>query len=84
MLEDLITLCLYLLLKTDSVKRFRKLPKTLQRIGTFCSYQVFPFEFCKIFINSRFSEHRNGFAFAMTYSLQKKSSKEESFRKKEF
>ena len=29
MLKDLITLCLYLLLKTDGVKRFSKLPKTL-------------------------------------------------------
>ena len=37
----------------------------------------------QIFINSHFSEYRHGFAFAMTYCLQKeKSRKEESFRKK--
>ena len=37
----------------------------------------------QIFINSHFSEYRHGFAFAMTYCLQKeKTRREESFRKK--
>ena len=71
MLKVFITSCLYLLLETAGVKRFGKLPKILWRIATFYSYQVFPFEFCKIFINSRFSEHRHGFAFAITYCLPK-------------
>ena len=70
-LRVFITSYLYLFLKTAGVKRFGKLPKILWRIATFYSYQVFPFEFCKIFINSRFSEHRHGFAFAITYCLQK-------------
>ena len=35
----------------------------------FHSYQVLPFEFCKVFVKSRFSEHRHGFAFAMTNCL---------------
>ena len=70
-LRVFITSCLYLLLKTAGVKRFGNLPKILWRIATFHSYQVFPFNFCKIFINSRFSEHRHGFAFEITYCLRK-------------
>ena len=34
-------------------------------------YQVFPFKFCKTFINSSFSGHHQGFAFAVTYCLEK-------------
>ena len=71
MLRVFITFCLYLLLKTTGVKLFSKMPKILWRIATFYSYQVFPFEFCKTFIKSRFSEHRHGFAFGITYDLQK-------------
>ena len=65
MLRVFITSCQYLLLKTAGVKLFGKLPKIMWRIATFYSYQVFPFEFCKIFISSRFSEHRHGLAFAI-------------------
>ena len=79
MLRVFITSFLYLLLKTAGVKRFGKLPKILWRIATFYSYQVFPFEFCKIFINSRFSEHRQGFAFAITYCLQKEKLGKKNF-----
>ena len=71
MLRAFMTLCLYLLLKTTGVKRFANMPKILWRIATFYSYQIFPFEFCKTFVNSRFSEHCHGFAFAITYCLQK-------------
>ena len=71
MLKVFITSCLYLFLKTAGVKRFGKLTKILWKIATLCSYQVFPFNFCKIFITSRFSEHRHGFAFAITYCLPK-------------
>ena len=71
MLRVFITSCPYLLLKTAVVKLFGKLPKILWRIATFYSYQIFPYRFWKTFINSRFSEHRYGFAFAMTYCLQK-------------
>ena len=70
-LRVLINSCPYWFLKTANVKLFGKLLKILGRITTFCSYQVFPFEFCKIFINGSFSEHRHGFALAMTYCLQK-------------
>ena len=84
-LRVFITSCLYLLLKTAGVKRFEKLPKILWRIATSYSYQVFPFEFCKIFINSRFSEHRHGFAFAITYCLQKeKVGKKKFLERKSF
>ena len=71
MLRVFITSRLYLPLKTAGAKRFGKQPKILWRIATFYSYQVFPLEFCKSFINSRFLEHRHGFAFAITHCLQK-------------
>ena len=71
MLIIFITSCPYLLLKVAVVKLFGKLLKILGRIATFYSYQVFPFEICKIFINSRFSEHCHGLAFAKTYCLQR-------------
>ena len=71
MLKVFITSGLYLLLKTAGVKLFRKQPKTLWRIATFYPYEVLPFEFCKIFNNSRFPEHRHGFAFGIIYCLQK-------------
>ena len=71
MLRVFITSFLYLLLKISGVKIFGKLPKIMSRIPTIYSYRVFPFEFCKIFINSRFSEHRHGLSFAITYCLQK-------------
>ena len=56
MLRRYITSCLYLLLKSAAVKLFGKQLTILGTIATFYPYQVFPFEFCKIFINSRFSE----------------------------
>ena len=71
MLKFFIILCLHLLLKTAVVKRFGKLLKILWRISTFYSYQVFPFQFCKNLINSRFQEHRHRVVFTMTYCLQK-------------
>ena len=79
MLRGFITSCPYLLLKTEVVKLFSKLLKILGRIATFYSFQVFPFEFCKIFISSIFSEHRNEFAFAMTYCLQKEKVGKKNF-----
>ena len=42
----------------------------MERYPTFYFYRLFPVEFCKIIINSHFSENRHGFAFAMTYCLQ--------------
>ena len=61
------------------------MPKILWRIATFYSYQIFLFEFCKSFINSRFSEHRHGFAFAITYCLQKeKVEKKKVLRRSSF
>ena len=56
MLMLFITSCLDVLLKTTAAKPIGKLLKILGRIATFYSYQVFPLEFCKIFISSRFSE----------------------------
>ena len=80
-----ITSCPYLLLKTAVVKLFGKLSKILGKIATFYSYQVFPFEFCKILINSYFSEHCHGFAIASTYCLQKeKLGKEKAFGESSF
>ena len=63
---DFVISCPYLLLRTAVVKCLGKLPKILWRIATFILIRFFPFEFCKIFIKSRFSEHFHGFAFAMT------------------
>ena len=71
MLRVFITSCPYLNLQTAVVKHFGKLPKIRWRIATFYLYQILPFEFCKLFINSCFSEHRYGFAYAITYCLQK-------------
>ena len=44
--------------------------KIVERNATFYSYQLFPVEFCKIIIKRRFSKHRHGFTFAITYCLQ--------------
>ena len=58
-------------LKNSCCKTFLKTAENPGKVCNFYSDQVFSFEFCKIFINSRFSEHRHGIAFAMTYCLQK-------------
>ena len=58
-------------LKNSCCKTFRKTAENPWKECNFCSDQVFPFEFCEIFINSGFLEHRHGVAFAKTYCLQK-------------
>ena len=58
-------------LKNSWCKSFWKTVANPVKDCNFYSYQVFPFEFCKIFINSCFSEHHPGFAFAITYCIQK-------------
>ena len=58
------------LLKNSCCKTFR----TVENPRKDCNFLFLsgsPFEFCKIFINSRFSKHRRGFVFAMIYCLQK-------------
>ena len=49
--------------KTPVVKLFENLRKTQRRLAPFYFYQDFPFEFWKVFINSRFTEHRPECAF---------------------
>ena len=71
MLRVFITSCSYLLFKRAVIKLSGTLSKILWRSETFYSYQIFPYEFWKNFINSRFSEHGYRFAFAMTYCLKK-------------
>ena len=56
--------------KNSRCKTFRKTAEIPGKVCNLYSDQVFPFEFSKIFINSRFSEHIHGVAFAMICCLQ--------------
>ena len=58
-------------LENSDCKTFWKTAENPVKDCNFLFLSGFFFEFCKIFLNRRFSEHRHGFSFARTYCLYK-------------
>ena len=58
-------------LKNSCFKTFWKTPENSERLKLFILIRFFPLSFAKSLLMAVFSEHSHGFAFAMTYCLQK-------------